>query len=749
MDLHERSFIGRVQRIWGDSTRHATIVPLLMSNEDATSWAGPVPDPGRVFPERGLVFWYDVPRSIGERYLFQFKVEEHPMFDGEMRREAFQVRSWSPVTEVVDVRGYSNESLVRRLLTEEGFHGATSPLASDVLIWLEDQIWIGPIHPRVTSHDGAWIVDPNTQLNRLPVWRLDPDAVAPVELQGRRILSRPGHGIRGAQCGIRNWASETEVARTVIKRIRKLNPAVADALGQSQRTFETFLEVLATAELLGSDLEQEIGRADRVKELMRMVQGNADLMDEAVAALMTSDQVREELEARKTAEYQWLRADAERRVEDELTTKRKELDSLEARFQTRTAELLEIERRLQEATAAAEEQITSIETELTSRLQELASRPERLFAETAILRGLFPRTVSENGNLAPPATISAAEIVDDSGVQCTSDRTILSKALVDRLTAVGIPAGVGSQLRYALLSGAVPVVTGPGAYEALAAVAATFAGGRLTWIPVSGSIYEPNDLLGRYDGHTSRIVAHPGGLLDLIADAGRDRNLRLVVLDGFNRGATDSYLVPILESYCDATSGRVRRTIPVAERRLLSPNDPYYPQARVEWPDNVLLACVPASGSAVLPTSSEVWKYASLIPCDLNELAEPGSEFKHPSARDGDPQIYEISPETWAALRDEAQNVSLADLAGTLLRPLVGLGVAPEPVIRHYAAARAFGMQHNGATKSTVLCSVVPQLPNDIDEISPLIPAEINIAPEELASVAELVRALSLEPTHL
>jgi hypothetical protein len=711
-----------------------------MSNENATDWEGMVPDLNRVFPERGRVFWYDVPRSVEERSLYQFEVEEHPLFDADTRLEAFQVRNWNSITEVVDLRGFESEELVRRLLTGEGLHGVPAPIASDVLIWLNDGLWLGPIHPSSTAHD-AWVIDPGTQLNKIQAWQLDTDTVSTVEVQGRRIITRPGKGVRGTLKGIRNWAPDEEVARTILKRIRKLNPGVAEALGQTHKAFDTYLEVLKHTQILGPDLEQELARRARVSELMKTVEANADLLQEAVASLMASGSVRAELEERKRTEYEWIRAEAEQRVQGELAARNQDIATVETTLRERREELAALERRLSEYRAEVQEQLASFESELSVRLHELSTRPERLFAEAAILKALVPGAA--NGRFEAAATVPVIPPAESVSVTRIANPKELGALLVDRLQFHGINAAASIGLRTCLISGLVPIVTGPRAYEALASFAATFAGGRLTWIPVSGSTFEPQDLFGKFDVHSGRIVPHPGGLLSEIVGAERTDGLRLIVLDGFNRGATDSYLVPLLESYSDATSGRTPREIPLADRGLLNPNDPYFSRARVKWPSNVLLACVPASGSSALPVSADIWKHATLVVCDSDELADPGSVFRHPGTVEEVTAITEIEPTAWSALQSAARQVPLAELADSLLRSLVPLGIAVEPVIRRYAAARAFGTRHEGALRSAVLEGVVPQVPDRLDELARLIPSDSGIAREDLEAVAAVIRKLS------
>jgi hypothetical protein len=174
-------------------------------------------------------------------------------------------------------------------------------------------------------------------------------------------------------------------------------------------------------------------------------------------------------------------------------------------------------------------------------------------------------------------------------------------------------------LHAAFVAGVTPVLIGERAYDLARLYASAAAGERLHWVPAGSSLMEPQDLLGRFNTSLGRIVPHPGGILDVIRDATISRELHLVVLEGFNRAPVEAYLLPILEAASAARQGDTNRSIPVASASVLSDDDPYCELSRVVWPQNVLLACIPAHGSATLPVPVSAWHYLAVIDADDRE----------------------------------------------------------------------------------------------------------------------------------
>lgn len=117
---------------------------------------------------------------------------------------------------------------------------------------------------------------------------------------------------------------------------------------------------------------------------------------------------------------------------------------------------------------------------------------------------------------------------------------------------------------------------------------------------------EPQDLLGRFDSASGRIIPSATGLLDVMKDATVSGRLHVVVFDGFNRAPTEAYLAPILQAAAAARTADPARVIPIANPAIVADDDPYRELARLGWPSNVLIACLPTDGTATLPVPLSV-----------------------------------------------------------------------------------------------------------------------------------------------
>jgi hypothetical protein len=130
---------------------------------------------------------------------------------------------------------------------------------------------------------------------------------------------------------------------------------------------------------------------------------------------------------------------------------------------------------------------------------------------------------------------------------------------------------------------------------------------------------EPADLLGRIDPHSRQFIPHAAGLVDLLLFAqqpDQTDKLFLVVLEGVNRAAVDSYLLPILAEYRSALCTVEGRALSLAHPAAFSAGDPYAVAARLRWPSNVLLAGTLTDGVVRLPLPASLWNDACYIPVE-------------------------------------------------------------------------------------------------------------------------------------
>lgn len=619
-------YIGRVKRSphRSDAYLYASIEPLIESDAAGGRWLGPVRDPVSRFATRGLVHWHDAPFDLHVGSLWQFTIDEHPSAERSDRWEHFQLEHPQEPIEVLDLRGWTDEASLRSAITGAGIPLSPAPIARRVLLWLASGLCVGPLLLKHGTTSGLWVLDrPDAHMDaaRMPVWRLSATDMNHVPIEGGRWFVAPPLEL-GQSAGIQNWTSDTQVARSILTRLRKMDADVAKAVGGTDNVFREYLDRVESGRMGSADPAIERARADRLRGVRDAIQRDAALLMEAAEALLGTEAVR-------TA----VQRQAQSKIDEEVNSRRSEID---AALSDATEELARLEKtmtanRIEAATLDAallekrrelEEKVASFDHEVAVRLEEIARRPEALFAETAIMRAvLAPSLVKPagGGNGSAPAHASNRSIprqLADLGEPAPQleDDDAIRRALVAHVGSLSLEAMLS--VHAAFVAGFAPVIAGSSGYDLLRAYASAIAGGRLHWIPVGSSTMEPHDLLGRFDQASGRILPAPSGLLDIVRDAVQSGRLHVVVLEGFNRAPCEAYLSPILEAAQASRLGDTVRAIPLANPQLVASDDPYNEMARLAWPSNVLIACLPSDGSVTLPVPPSVWRFLALFDAD-------------------------------------------------------------------------------------------------------------------------------------
>ncbi len=729
-------------RVWEpittrDGYRFAHVEPILQSSSDLCMWDGRVQEPAREFPQRGRIFWHDTPAVVQKASYWQFRITESPSYDGADKAERYQVEDAMHPVEVIDFRGWEDRDALRRLLTRDGVELGQTPLGREVLLWVDDELWIGPL--TLNNASGLWKIGPSMNLARLPKRRAPGGGAYAVNLDGRRWLLNPA-GDAGEQLGFCNWMGDMEFAKGLLRRLRKLDSQAFDGLRISKAVFDAYLTAMEHAGLIGSDLLQELGRKERIATLAEVIRANEDLLNEAVSALLGSPVVQEELQTWKAAEYGLIRDQIRGAVEEELSSQHEELGRLKADVEREQTTLRALQNQIDLKDAELQGIVDSFDDELMQRLDRLREKPEAMFAEVAVLRAVFGTPSGrriDGRDRTPPAPMTPQPVC-----RPLTDQAEFTRVLAANLKARSVPPLLATELHLAFISGCVPLLVGGCAFDALRAYADTIAGGGILWIPVSASLFEPNALLGYLDVPTRRILPHAGGLLDLFAEAAESDLIYVVALEGLNRAPVESYLLPLLESRWDAwQSGPVRR-IPLAADRAVDPLDPYREMLRVAWPANVIVAALPQFGPAALPLPDAIWRYAVLINCDgVIEVPSQNDPMQGETAtmNQGQSRVGYSQWVTWGRWPgDGAHDV----LASMLQRLDLDHGVqrAARSV---YQAARSSGFRHESALQLTGKLSVVPGLADDrIESFEQLLAAEGVRLDGDIAAIRDLARKL-------
>jgi hypothetical protein len=635
-----------------DNYYYATVEPLVESDSAAAEWIGPPADLLARFPKRGLVHWHDASPSLQVGSLWQFTIDEYPGAERANRPEQYQVQqAWEPV-EVLDLRAWSDEGVLRSLITADGIPLSPAPIARRCLLWLASGVCVGPLLLKTDGTSGLWILDGpegHHDAARMPTHRIAPRDINRVPTDGGRWFLSPRLEL-GQIAGIQNWMSDAHVARTILGRLRKMDPDLVKAVGITESLFRDYLEHVEAGRMGSADPAVERARADRLRGVRDAIQRDATLLKEAAQALMAVEEVRVEVDHRIQSEVAEELRTRQSEIDAALANATEQLRRLREDFEAKRIESGELDAALLAKRKELEAKVASFDQEVTSRLEEIARRPEAAFAESAVIRAVLSPILSRQAVGGHHAATVRPPVSDVVPARSDSDRA--TPGLCHDVAVRGALAGHALnralsvqpmlELHAAFVAGVTPVVAGNRAYELLHAYASAVAGGRLHWIPIGSSAMEPQDLLGRFDAAAGRIVPSPSGLLDVLRDAIQSERLHVVVLEGFNRAPTEAYLLPILEAAQASRSADAARTIPMAPLGFLAEDDPYREMGRLTWPPNVLIAGLPSDGSSTLPVPRSVWRFLALLDSD------DGDRVPNPPApKDSVPPVAEICPAHW------------------------------------------------------------------------------------------------------
>jgi hypothetical protein len=692
-----RRYLGRVVNApQSNSAYHFATVRVLTASDDATRrWLPGGEDMSGRFPSRGCVHWHDAGYgglAVKDR-IVSFEID--PDVDRPERSEQYQLTDPVEAWEVLDFSGWDSDVAVQRALTsDDGALIRPEPLAMRGLVRLPSGLCAGPFRLKRGAVDGNFAVEglaTGNDLTAVSCWRPEADEIDAVFADGyRRHFVSPFAAV-ASNAQPQNWASDETVARRVLDALRKMDPAAIDRVGRAhkievtKRLFEEFLACVERGHFGKQVPDVERARAERLRALQVVIDKNEALLEAVVETLHAVPSVQQQLAVRAEAEVTALveaklaeQAPALEKAREELERVRHELAEQRDALATIDVEIAQKQSQLNAAVAGYEEA-------MGERLAALLSRPESAFAELAVVRALAKAVGREasrptGGPALPvpssPRARAEQDSARDGGEQAQRphedptgceplDVANVAKVLARTAREADVSREAMLAVHGALAAGLVPIVEGQRAYALLRAYGHAVAGGRVHWVPVTPTLLEPADLLGRREAASGRFVPAATGLLGVIADAADREELHLVVLDGCNRAPIEGYLLPILQSAEAWRVGDAIRTIPLASEAALAQDDPFRRFARLGWPPNVLIACIPVDGPAALPIAASVWRHCAMVHASSRSSVDDTGEGV--GRADGvQPLASAISATAWrdnlnggAAADDEARTALL------------------------------------------------------------------------------------------
>lgn len=605
--------------------RIAWIRPLAAKTNH--SWEA-ITSPELEFPTRGSIFW---PHATGarENALIRFHAKENEIKMG--GPDEYMAIDSQLVFEVIDLRAVGDCEQVRLALS----YGIELPnLASPkYLIRCAGDLVVGPI-ALVVDGTGKATLEKNNRA-RIPCYQLLEDAFLEITFEGETRTILAG-ALPPAPYSYVDWDDDRPVMRRAIEAAAKLK-------GNGPNLPRHLIED-ATAQLtqFGADVTArlEIYRLKRAKHLAADTQNVVSLASEIFTGLRDHPSVVQEVQKFVQAQRDEIRSTIEREhlaEQEALTTLRKQRKETEEALQSASQQLEKTEARLKE-------QASGIETALVGRIDQVLGNVPALLADVALLKPFLESHPSQNRGTSPsgtgiptPGDRAALNLEWPSAALKIAEIKELRTRIIRALRSLGVQTTAYQPIHAAFATGLVPIVSGARALEALEAYAHIICADRILVVEVTSAIADAQDLFGKLEDRA--FIPHPAGLIDVVRAARKNEGPFLVVLDGVNRGPTESYLLPLIRLVRNRAA-----SIPLFHSQAIDPSDPYQSEARVQWPPNLLLAATVIEGPTTLPVALDVWNESILAVADADGEFTGPDELGEPSEVDGSSGLLDSPP---------------------------------------------------------------------------------------------------------
>ena len=608
-----------------NETQIAWIRPL--AGEADNSWEA-IASPASEFPTRGSIFW---PRAAGarENALVRFHAKENEIKNG--GPDEYMAVDPQLAFEVIDLRAVGDCEHVRLALT----HGIDLPyLASPkYLIRCADDLVVGPI-TLVGDSSGKASLERNNRA-RIPCYQLGEDAFLKIRFdeETRTILAG---ALPPTPHSYVDWDDDRLVMRRAIEAAAKLK---GDGTSLPRHLIED-----ATAQLtqFGADATTrlEIYRLKRAKQLAADTQRVVSLAAEIFTGLRDHPSVVQEVQKFVQTQQDEIRT----RIELEHAAEQDALTKLRQQRKETEEALRTASRQLEETEARLKEQAFGVETALTGRIDQVLKNVPALLADVALLKPFLEVSPLQNPAPSPsetgmPALADAAALTLEwptTNVKIAEIKELRPR-IIRALRSLGVQTMAYQSIHAAFAAGLVPIVSGARALEALEAYAHVMCGGRILVVEVTSAIADVQDLFGKLEGRA--FTPHPAGLIDVVRAARENEGPFLVVLDGANRGPTESYLLPLFRLIRSRTV-----SLPLFHPQAIASSDPYRSEARVQWSANLLLAATVTEGPTTLPVAPSVWNESILAVAEADGESTGTDELGDPSEVDGASGLLDSAP---------------------------------------------------------------------------------------------------------
>jgi hypothetical protein len=557
------------------------------------------------FPPEGQAFW-PLARDAQKESLVFFEVEENFGHRGnDKEKDKYRVRTAELATEVIDLRSVGDVERVRRRLAL-GIRLAAIPHRA--MIWCQSDIVVGPVQFTLGAN-GLVTLDRATRAS-IPYCGAAELDIRTELRTGRSVLV----GILPSPSGFVDWDEDRMVVQRAFQAALK-HGVRSDDVAFAQQILDDAAATVTETGLTAEEIELEVSRLTRARELLAAHERVDILSQSTLEAFQQHPLVQKQLQAATRAAEVAVRAEVLQDMEEQVERVahlRRDAAAAEAQISTAIAELSSVR-------DEREEEVARIEKEVRERVRaELEESSPR--AEIAV-----PRTQSKELSIQATGDAWSHTPIHPAWrarPDAIADLNQLRRRAVSVFKAKRVASTVFQQFHASLSARLFPILGGDAPMNAVEAYANTTCSGRLVVIHASALLQEAADVFGRIDSSGGRLVPHPAGLIDLVIAAQLSDAPALVVLEGVNRGPTESFLVPLVRSWVEMTA------LPLFHPNALRPADKYRGAMSLRWPTNIFLCGTLSEGPTTLPVSPDIWPYASFIessvePGDSNTVEDP------------------------------------------------------------------------------------------------------------------------------
>lgn len=623
---------------WGADPEFAKLRPIAI--ESNGNWET-IEDPKHLFGDDGLIFWWRPPIGCKE-LLWRHVVIPQPKYDGARNRERYQVKENSalPVEELFSC-GTTLSDDQFRLLLEEGARFDRPPLGK-VLFRLEGNRCAGPLE--LSFIDGKWSCPDNDIRSRVPVGNFNEADFRIIRNDGTEHSILAPRSKLPTHSAYLNAQTPIDVLHGLVKRVRRLDQRTYDALNVTYAAYDAYVEALVKARLPADQALMERARGERLKNLVSALKSDVSVLTELGKALLEHSEVAKRVEDAVQLEVQRKIDCASATIEEKLSGVRAALLDVEQQLATRTNALLESDARLRAAKEEAQSLNGRLAEEFSRQLEEMLENPVSTIAQNAIFKALASGRQKESSREA----VNDAELNEMAAPRSFTHGTELDefqdlrKHFVSRAAGGGVSILSAPTVLGSCLAGNMPLVFGPHVDELMQTISSVVAGGRMFRVPVSTATYQVQDLFVRQDPLTGRMNQGPGSLGRLVDECRNLDRLVIILLEGVNRAPLESFLTPLLSCVATAGDGEEEATIPIESGNGRSTD-------WFSWPRNVLLVGSVVEGPSSFPIPRMMLERITMIPTWFGPPLQNAQPTDTPKMR------YELKFGTWEAARAKAR----------------------------------------------------------------------------------------------